>query len=75
MSRFNEQKNTGLMTVSTLLVLASCSMKTQVTSDETQTNIVLTKKEEEYLFVCDVDWGNGDNEITYLFKLNVVSDK
>lgn len=30
-------------------------------------------KEGEYIFVLSVDWGQGDNMITYWFKLEVVS--
>lgn len=41
----------------------------------TNNQITVPQKEEEYLFVCDVNWGKGDNEITYLFKVKVVSGK
>lgn len=37
-------------------------------------NTMLTPKEEgEYVFALSVDWGNGDNSISYWFKLRVNS--
>lgn len=33
--------------------------------------ITVPNKAGEYLFLCDVNWGNGNNEITYWFKVKV----
>lgn len=37
----------------------------------TQSQLIAPKEAGKYLFLCDVNWGKGDNEITYWFKINI----
>jgi hypothetical protein len=34
--------------------------------------MIAPKEVGEYLFLCVVDWGKGENNIAYWFKINVV---
>ena len=38
-----------------------------------QNQMAAPKEAGEYLFYCDVNWGEGDNEIVYWFKINIPS--
>lgn len=40
----------------------------------TKNQMNIPNKAGKYLFLCNVDWGKGDNEIGYWFKINVVAD-
>ncbi|MEN6461467.1 MAG: hypothetical protein ABFC94_08885 [Syntrophomonas sp.] len=37
-----------------------------------QNTMLVPKEDGEYIFILSVDWGNGDNNILYWFKLEVV---
>ena len=38
----------------------------------TENQMIAPKEVGEYLFLCVVDWGKGENNIAYWFKINVV---
>jgi hypothetical protein len=40
----------------------------------TKNQVAVPKKVGKYLFLCRVDWGKGDNEITYWFKINIAAN-